>query len=247
MSPTMSDSLVAIFRDRSEADKAIGELQTAGVSRNSINVHDAAGSSTSGFWQSVQRFFSGDSTLSDKDVVVSVDGADRSRVLPILTRYGARISDEGYPGSKDATGSAYGREGISRGDDARVRLHEERLQVDKQSVKAGEVRLGKDVITEQQNFDVPVTREEVVVERRPLSQTAAVDAGQIGEEEEMSIPVMREEVGVSKRTVATEDVEVSKRQVQETQTVGGTVRKEQARIEGDPKLGTDETGKIRES
>ena len=234
MDSRIPGSLVAIFRDRSEADQASAELEAAGISRTSINVHDAGGKSTSGFWEGVQRFFSGDSTLNERDVVVSVDGADRSQVLPILNRYGARISDEGY------TGSAYG---TTSGQDASVRLHEERLQVDKQRVQAGEVRLGKDVVSEEQSIDVPVTREEVVVERRPASQSATSDVGQIGDGEEISIPVMREEVGVSKRTVATEDVGVSKRQVEETQTVGGTVRKERARIEGD--VDSDEVGNTR--
>lgn len=52
-------------------------------------------------------------------------------------------------------------------------------------------------------------------------------------EDEICIPVTREEFSVEKRPVVTEEIAVGKRTVKETQTVGGAVRKERARVETD--------------
>lgn len=51
----------------------------------------------------------------------------------------------------------------------RLRLRAEQLQAYKRPVKTGEVCLGKEVVAEQQTLDVPVTHEEVNIERRPGS------------------------------------------------------------------------------
>lgn len=122
-----------------------------------------------------------------------------------------------------------------------VRLNEERLQATKRPVEAGEVGIRKEVVTEQQTIDVPVTREEVVIERRPVSGEPA--SQEIREGEEIRIPVREEEVDVQKRTVAREEVRLGKRQVQETERVSDTVRREEAHVEteGDVDVrGTDD-------
>jgi uncharacterized protein (TIGR02271 family) len=49
---------------------------------------------------------------------------------------------------------------------------------------------------------------------------------------------MRDEVSVDKRTVVTDEIGLEKRQTQDTETVGGTVRKERARLETDGNLGS---------
>ena len=51
--------------------------------------------------------------------------------------------------------------------DRTIRLHEEQLKVNKEQVRAGEVNVRKEVHTEQKTINVPVEREEVVIERRP--------------------------------------------------------------------------------
>jgi uncharacterized protein (TIGR02271 family) len=111
-----------------------------------------------------------------------------------------------------------------------MRLHEERLQARTEPVQAGEVTVGKDVVTERQEMDVPVRREEVTVERRPIEGQPA--RGEIREGgEEIRVPVHEERVDVDKRTVAYEQVDVNTRQVQDTEHVAGDVRREEARIE----------------
>jgi uncharacterized protein (TIGR02271 family) len=111
----------------------------------------------------------------------------------------------------------------------KVQLREEELHVHKQPVQTGEVRVGKEVVTEHKTIQVPVQREEVVIERHPAS--GKVSSGDLRAGEEIRIPVKEEEVKVDKVTVAKEDVTVGKRTVQGTETVSGDVRKEQVKIE----------------
>ena len=122
----------------------------------------------------------------------------------------------------------------------RLELREEELDVEKRQVQAGEVRIRKEVVTEQRNIEVPVSREEVVIERRPVSGRGT-DAGRIDDAEELRIPLMEEEVEVNKRTRVREELEVGKRRVDETRTVSDTVRHEEARIDSEGDTAIRET------
>ena len=110
-------------------------------------------------------------------------------------------------------------------------LRAERLQLGKQMVQTGEVRLRKEIVTEQQNIDVPITREEIVVERHPGS--GQVSDTPIGQEETIRIPVYEEHVNVTKIPVEVGEVAISKRTVQENRRISTTVRHEEPRLETD--------------
>jgi uncharacterized protein (TIGR02271 family) len=123
-------------------------------------------------------------------------------------------------------------------EEERLQLREEELQARKTPVETGQVTLGKDVVEEQKRVDVPVTREEVYVERRPVDRPADRPIGS-GAEQTIEVPVREEEVDVEKRPVVYEEVGVNKQQVVESQQVGDTVRREELRVdkEGDVALG----------
>ncbi|MDF2629814.1 MAG: hypothetical protein K0R39_3645 [Symbiobacteriaceae bacterium] len=116
-------------------------------------------------------------------------------------------------------------------DNATMHLREEELDVSKHRVQTGEVTLHKDIVEETQTVDVPVTHEEVVVERRAVS--AAPSDEPIGEEETIRIPVSEERVDVGKHTIVTGEVSLHKRAVEETHHVTETVRKERAHVDVD--------------
>jgi uncharacterized protein (TIGR02271 family) len=124
-----------------------------------------------------------------------------------------------------------------------MKVHEEQLRASKTPVTTGEVRVRKEVVTENQTLQVPVTREEVVIQRRPASGGAST--GNIKAGEEVRIPVKEEQVRVGKETVVKEEVSVGKRKVTGTETVSGTVRKERVKVEkeGDVNLRGDDAGK----
>ncbi len=110
----------------------------------------------------------------------------------------------------------------------RVRLYEEQLGFRKQTVQAGEVTLHKDVITETQTLDVPVTRDEVVIERHAVNRPA-VNAD--FREQTITVPVSEERVTVEKTAHVAEEITLGKREVTETQRLTDTVRREEAHIE----------------
>ncbi|MDQ0194048.1 YsnF/AvaK domain-containing protein [Paenibacillus wynnii] len=118
---------------------------------------------------------------------------------------------------------------LERDEDRKLRLREEQLDISKINVEMGEVFVHKDVIEEQKTINVPVTREEVVIERRAINDDPTGES--VGMNETIRIPVSEERVEVSKNTVITGEVEIHKRAVQETQQVKDTVRHEEARID----------------
>jgi uncharacterized protein (TIGR02271 family) len=124
-----------------------------------------------------------------------------------------------------------------------MQVREEELRTRKQPVQTGEVRVRKEVVTENKTLEVPVQREEVVIERHPVAGRAS--SGDIRPGEQMRIPVKEEQVHVTKEAVVKEEVKVGKRQVQGIEHVGGTVRKEQVRVEreGDVQVRDTDTGK----
>ncbi|HYC33539.1 MAG TPA: YsnF/AvaK domain-containing protein [Gemmatimonadales bacterium] len=176
-----------------------------------------------------------DQGLRSGGILVTVNAAGRAdEAGRILHSHGAdlgpsavgRYEDTGVQGTAGvgATGA-----GSVDADRQRLELREEELDVDKRRVQAGEVRVRKEVVTEQRNIEVPVSREEVVIERRPASgrETASdIDAG-----EEIRIPLMEDQVQVDKHTRVREELEVGKRRVDETRTVSDEVRREEARID----------------
>lgn len=115
-------------------------------------------------------------------------------------------------------------------EDRKLRLREEQLNVSKDKVQSGEVSVHKEVVEEQKTINVPVTHEEVVIERRSVSD-GRTTAEPIGEDETIRIPVSEERVEVNKNTVVTGEVEISKRQVQDTEQVQDTVRREEAVVD----------------
>lgn len=144
----------------------------------------------------------------------------------------ASEAEDKVRGTAAATGSDHSR---------RLELREEQLEVEKERVEAGEVRLRKEVVTEQRNIEVPMAREEVVVERHPVSGDRPA-GGAFREGEEIRIPITEEEVRVEKTPVVREEIEVRKRRVQDTERISEPVRREEARIEGEGDVRMGETG-----
>ncbi|WP_323961632.1 DUF2382 domain-containing protein [Arthrobacter sp. JZ12] len=113
-------------------------------------------------------------------------------------------------------------------DDAMTRS-EEQLRVGTQSVETGRARLRKYVVTENVTQTVPVQREEVRIEREPITD-ANVDAAYDGpaiSEEEHEVILHEERPVVAKEAVPVERVRLDKETVTEQQTVSEEVRKEQ--------------------
>lgn len=116
-------------------------------------------------------------------------------------------------------------------DGATVQLREEELLTRKEMREAGSVNVQKKVVSEQRTMEVPVSREEVVVERHPVERRPADRP--IGEGEMLKVPISEETVTPEKRTVVGEEVTVGKRAVQEMRRVQDSVRKEVVDIDAE--------------
>jgi len=110
--------------------------------------------------------------------------------------------------------------------EARLTLHEEQLAVSKREALAGAVDIHKRVHEEHVQETVPVTREEISIERRALSGIAEPGARIASQDEVVRMPLYREELVTEKRIVPTEEVIVRKNELVENQTVGATLRSE---------------------
>lgn len=116
---------------------------------------------------------------------------------------------------------------VENGNDDELILSEERLNVSKDRVATGEARLRKYVVEDKQTVEVPVTREEVRVERTPIDPEEAKNYRGDISEGETSVTLHEERVNVSKESVPVEKVSLNKEQVADKQTVSETLRKEQ--------------------
>jgi uncharacterized protein (TIGR02271 family) len=119
-------------------------------------------------------------------------------------------------------------------DDA-MTLSEERVNVGTETREAGRARLRKYVTTEEVTQTVPVSREEVRIEREPITDANRAEAysGADLSEEEHEV-VLREEVPVvNKEVVATERVRLDTDRVQDETTVTEEARREEVTLDED--------------
>jgi uncharacterized protein (TIGR02271 family) len=119
-------------------------------------------------------------------------------------------------------------------DDAMTRSEEE-LNVGTAQRESGKARLRKYVVTENVEKTVPVRREEVRVEREPITDANVGDAkdGPAISEEEHEVTLHAEEAVVEKRAVPKERVRLDKDTVEEEQQVSETLAKEEIEVDGD--------------
>ncbi|WP_232662993.1 DUF2382 domain-containing protein [Pseudonocardia sp. TRM90224] len=111
---------------------------------------------------------------------------------------------------------------------------EERLSVGTESHETGTVRLRKYVVTEQQKVNVPVSHEEVRVEREPVRDGDRAARGPRIGEDVQEVTLHAERPVVDKRVEAVERVRLGTEKVTEDHTVSEKVRKEQVEVD-DPK------------
>lgn len=115
--------------------------------------------------------------------------------------------------------------------DENIKLHEERLRVDKDVHSSGEVTINKSIREETQSFDVPVSHDEVTIERRKVNETVAGDFDQhLMNEDTIRVPLTEERLNVTKENYVTEELVINKNRVQGTEHVSETTRHEEVEI-----------------
>jgi len=132
-------------------------------------------------------------------------------------------------------GRTRGRDTSGPTSDTAMTRSEEQLRVGTETRETGRARLRKHVVTEQQNVTVPVSREEVTVEREPITDAnrGAARSGPAISEEEHEVTLRAERPVVDKEAVPVERVRLGTETRTEHETVGGEIRKEQIEIDAD--------------
>jgi uncharacterized protein (TIGR02271 family) len=142
--------------------------------------------------------------------------------------YAGQTDESGYPG-------AVGHDTSGPTTDNAMTRSEEQMQVGTQQVETGRARLRKYIVTENVTQTVPVSREEIRVEREPITEGnvgQALDGPELSEEEH-EVTLHAERPVVAKETVPVERVRLDTETVTEQAQVDETLRKEQIEVDGD--------------
>lgn len=124
--------------------------------------------------------------------------------------------------------------------ETKIPVIEERLNVQKRE-SSREATITKEPITEKKTVEVPVTHEEVTIERRPAGETTrTASEGPVQSREEVKVPLKKEEVEVTKRPYVKEEISVKKKPVTETRQVSEEVRSERVNVSGSSSTVDDE-------
>ena len=122
-----------------------------------------------------------------------------------------------------------GKDDEEESESTRVPLVEERLDISKRDVTYKEATLIKEPMSETKTVEVPITHEELIVERRPASKSTTSTSDlkpPVTSKEEIKIPLKKEEIEVKKEPYVKEEVVLKKRRVTETKTITEEVKSE---------------------
>jgi uncharacterized protein (TIGR02271 family) len=122
---------------------------------------------------------------------------------------------------------------VATDEEIRIPVMEEELTATVREREAGAVRIEKDVVTEQQTLEVPVTEERVRVERRVVDRPVTAADADAFEDTVIEVPLRSETVDVQKQARVAEEVVVSKEATQRTERVSDTVRREEVVVDED--------------
>ena len=136
---------------------------------------------------------------------------------------------------RDRDRETVGRDTSGRSTDDAMTRSEEELAVGKTQRETGRARLRKWVETEPVSKTVDLKREQVRLEREPITDANIGDAadGPAISEEEHEVTLSAEEAVVEKRVVPKERIRMDKDVVSEEREVTDEVRKERIEVEGD--------------
>lgn len=145
--------------------------------------------------------------------------------------YGENRSDSGLPeGTQSDTTETRTDTTRTDADSETITRSEEELRAGTRQREAGQVRVRKYVETEKAQTTVPTRREEVSVERVPVSEGTTSTEAEFSENE-ITVPIVEEEAVVEKRPVVKEELRISKETVTGEETVEADVRKERIDID----------------
>lgn len=246
MATTTQSTVVAAFRNRTDAEAAASELKAMGINPNGVRISSEAGASSAsqaeteregGFVGWLKGLFGAndDSELRGYEtayrsgnVLVAADTPEDNidRVAEIFERHSPVDVQLDSAPSAGIRGSTSGAAGSSS-----IPVVEEEVKVGKRSVLRGGVRVYSRLREQPVEETVRLQEERVRVERRPVDRPANEADLRAGQEKVIEVDEYAEEPVVSKQARVTEEVRVNKDRRERTETVRDTVRRTQVDVE----------------
>jgi len=262
----MQDTVVGVFLDPEHAQRAIDQLQAAGVNAQIADKSALQAFQNAGLEKEVAQVY--ESRMNEGNTIVLANAAGNGvKALDVMMDSGAEYMNlnttqqwgnqantgQATPALKardysnmDASKRQYGRYDQTRGrantpEEMRVQLRTETLTPVKQAVQTGEAQVRKVVHEEKQEVPVTLRHEEVYVDRKAVDRPAT--AGEITDvkDEVISVPVYEERAELQKQTRVHEEVGIGKRTTEEQKTMTGTTRREDVEVvnQGDVRVTGD--------
>jgi uncharacterized protein (TIGR02271 family) len=249
----MSHTVVGIFNNVVDAEKAVDQLLGSGFSREHVDIADHT--TRDGYTDtdrdrdsdSIGGFFSslfGDSDESKyhteaakQGTVVTVHAtseAEAERAADILDNYGTIDANE-FAGARETTGTV--------DSDATIDVVEENLEVGKRQVNTGGVRVRSRIVERPVEEHIRLRSEHVNVERRPVNRPASEADLANFKEGTIEVTESAEKAVVSKEARVVEEVHVDKTVQEHDEVVKDTVRSTEVDVEkvaGDTTLTEEE-------
>jgi stress response protein YsnF len=248
----MAQTVIGFFDNRSEAERAVAQLQSAGISRERIDISSGKNSGTTGVSYSdgdrdrdnesgITRFFrnlfGGDDdeairysrVASNSDCVVTVHAqsdSEATRAADLLDEYGAIDVDERSSRlNASADGTGYSERSDYRGDrDQTIPVIREDLNVDKRSEERGGVRVRSRIVERPVEENVRLREEHVHVERNPVDRPVGTNEMGAFREGEIELTERAEVPVVNKEARVVEEVRLTKETTERDETIRDTVR-----------------------
>ena len=256
----MTKTIVGLFDEYREAQRAVVELVESGVSREDIGITSQEytnyegsdsyrddSSHDEGVGDKIGNFFSrlfGDDAeyashyseaVGRGGTVVTVDcetdeTADRAEA--ILNRFGGDVDERGETHRQAAyAGTNNVETNRAEGGEARIPVIEEELRVGKREVEGGGVRVRTRVVERPVEEAVRLREERVSVERRPVNRPVSEADLNAFREGSFELRERSEEAVVDKTARVVEEVAINKDVTERTETVRDTVRSTDVDVE----------------
>jgi uncharacterized protein (TIGR02271 family) len=163
---------------------------------------------------------------------------------------GAVLTDVDVTASGSGVGSGRSETGayeVAVEDELRIPIVEEELTATVRPTEAGAVRIEKRIVEEDRVLEVPVTDEQIRVERRIVNRPVGANETQAFEEIVIDVPLSSEQVELQKQARVAEEIIVSKEAVQRTERVSDTVRREEVYVDEDAAADGGRESEVRSS
>lgn len=247
----MANTVIGLFEDAGDAQKAVQKLVEKGFSRDDIDLTStgysagtddsaARGDTHEGFGDKVENFFSslfGDDNREESgryteamrrgSTLLTVHGVSSDRA-----EMAAHILDDCGAIDVDERAAQYsGAHGQSNTRETTIPVVEEQLQVGKREVERGGVRVRSRIVERPVQEELRLREERVSVERRPVDRPATeADLNRV-REGTFEVTERAEQAVVNKEARVVEEVAIGKEVGERTETVTDTLRKTEVDVE----------------